>query len=57
VVTHSLKPYTQGVLDAEVQGRQGFTPYTLWASRFGLWPLLIVAVTLMLMTLPLRRRD
>jgi apolipoprotein N-acyltransferase len=57
VVTHSLKPFTQGVLDAEVQGRQGLTPYTWWASRFGLWPLLIVAVVLMLLTLPLRRRD
>jgi apolipoprotein N-acyltransferase len=57
VVTHSLKPFTQGVLDAEVQGRQGLTPYTWWASRFGLWPLLIVAVVLMLLTLPLRRRE
>jgi apolipoprotein N-acyltransferase len=57
VVTHSLKPFTQGVLDAEVQGRQGLTPYTWWASRFGLWPLLTVAVVLMLLTLPLRRRD
>jgi len=57
VVTHSLKPFTQGVLDAEVQGRQGLTPYTWWASRFGLWPLWIVVLVLMLLTLPLRRRD
>ena len=57
VVTHSVKPFTQGVLDAEVQGRQGLTPYAWWASRFGLWPLLIVAVVLMLLTLPLRRRE
>jgi len=56
-VTHSLKPFTQGVLDAEVQGRQGLTPYTWWALRFGLWPLFIVAVVLMLLTLPLRRRE
>ncbi|MGY4827516.1 apolipoprotein N-acyltransferase [Sphaerotilaceae bacterium SBD11-9] len=57
VVTHSLPPFTQGVLNAEVQGRQGLTPYTWWVSRFGLWPLLAVAVALMLLTLPLRRRD
>jgi len=57
VVTHSLKPFTQGVLDAQVQGRQGLTPYTWWASRFGLWPLLAVAVMLMLLTLPMRRRE
>ncbi len=57
VVTHSLKPFTQGVLDAKVEGRQGLTPYAWWASRFGLWPLLLVALALMLLTLPLRRRD
>jgi len=57
VVTHSLKPFTQGVLDAEVQGRQGLTPYTWWASRFGLWPLWALAAVLMLLTLPLRRRE
>jgi apolipoprotein N-acyltransferase len=56
-VTHSLPPHTRGVLNAEVQGRQGLTPYTWWVSRFGLWPLLVVAVALMLLTLPLRRRD
>ncbi len=57
VVTHSLQPFTQGVLDAKVEGRQGLTPYAWWASRFGLWPLLLVALALMLLTLPLRRRD
>lgn len=57
VVTHSLKPFTQGVLDAKVEGRQGLTPYAWWASRFSLWPLLALAVALMLLTLPLRRRD
>ena len=56
-VTHSLKPFTQGVLDAKVEGRQGLTPYAWWASRFSLWPLLALAVALMLLTLPLRRRD
>ncbi|MCR5885266.1 apolipoprotein N-acyltransferase [Rhizobacter sp. J219] len=57
VVTHSLPPFTQGVLDAQVEGRQGLTPYAWWASRYGLWPLVAVALVLMLMTLPLRRKE
>ncbi len=57
VVTHALPPHTQGVLEAQVEGRQGLTPYAWWASRYNLWPLLAVAVVLMLLTLPLRRKD
>ncbi len=38
-VTASLPPHTQGVLDAQVQGRTGLTPFAAWASRFGVWPL------------------
>ncbi len=55
-VTHALPPYAQGVLDAQVQGRQGLTPYAVWAARFGLWPLLVLALAVMLLALPLRRR-
>ncbi len=48
VVTHALKPHTQGVLEATVQGRNGITPFAWWAARLGLWlptafALLIVA--------------
>jgi apolipoprotein N-acyltransferase len=57
VVTHSLPPFTLGVLDAKVEGRQGLTPYAWWASHFGLWPLLALSLALMLITLPLRRRE
>ncbi|MEO8153739.1 MAG: apolipoprotein N-acyltransferase [Rhizobacter sp.] len=57
VVVQSLAPFTQGVLEAEIEGRQGLTPYAWWASRFGLWPLLAVAVALMVLTLPLRKRE
>jgi len=32
------------VLDAEVQGRDGLTPYAVWASRWGLWPVWGVVV-------------
>jgi apolipoprotein N-acyltransferase len=38
-VTHRLEPFTRGVLDARVEGRDGLTPYARWASRLGLWPL------------------
>jgi apolipoprotein N-acyltransferase len=56
VVTHSLPPFTQGVLEAQVEGRAGLTPYAWWVSRFGLWPLFGAAVLLLLIALPLRRR-
>jgi apolipoprotein N-acyltransferase len=56
-VTHSLPPLTQGVLEAPVQGRQGLTPFARWASRYGLWPLLALAVVVLLVPLPLRRRE
>ncbi|HJV63411.1 MAG TPA: apolipoprotein N-acyltransferase [Albitalea sp.] len=37
-VTASLKPYTAGVLEGTVQGREGLTPFAWWAARWGLWP-------------------
>ena len=43
-VTHMLPRYTRGVLTGEVQGRSGTTPFAWWASRYGLWPLWIVAL-------------
>jgi apolipoprotein N-acyltransferase len=42
-VTAQLPPFTRGVLRAEVQGRDGLTPFARWASRFGLWPLVLAA--------------
>ena len=48
-VTHRLPRFTQGVLDAEVQGRTGLTPFAWWASRVGLWPLLVAALLILLM--------
>ena len=43
-VTAALAPHTRGVLDAQVQGRSGLTPYARWASLAGLWPLLLLAL-------------
>lgn len=38
-----LAPYTRGVLQGTVQGRQGRTPFAVWASNLGLWPLVLAA--------------
>ena len=38
-VTYALAPHTQGMLDGEVQGRIGMTPFAWWAARVGVWPL------------------
>jgi apolipoprotein N-acyltransferase len=42
-VTHSLAPFTRGVLEASVQGRTGLTPFARWAASFDLWPLWVLA--------------
>jgi apolipoprotein N-acyltransferase len=43
-VTASLPRLTRGALEATVEGRTGTTPYAWWVSRFGLWPLWIIAL-------------
>ncbi len=43
VVTAALPPFTQGVLLAQVQGRQGLTPFARWSAAAGLWPLWALA--------------
>ncbi len=55
VVTHSLKPYTQGVLEATVQGRTGITPFAWWAARLGLWLPSVLASLIVLVALWRRR--
>ena len=47
-VTHALPRHTRGVLEGDVEGRSGITPYAWWASRFGLmpWWLAIFAIVL-----------
>ncbi|WP_298835271.1 apolipoprotein N-acyltransferase [uncultured Piscinibacter sp.] len=46
-VRHGLEPHTRGVLEGRVQGREGSTPFALWASRFGLWPALLLALAVL----------
>ncbi len=43
-VTHSLQRATRGVLEGEVEGRSGTTPYTRWVGAWGLLPLWLLAV-------------
>jgi apolipoprotein N-acyltransferase len=47
-ITHSLPRHTRGVLTGSVEGRQGLTPFAWWAGRFGLWPLWIFGITILL---------
>jgi len=55
-VVAALPPLRPGVLDGEVQGRQGVTPYARWAGAHGLWPLALAAVaTIVLVQLAARR--
>ena len=46
-ITDSLPPQTRGALQATVQGRSGVTPFAWWASRWGLLPLFLSALTLL----------
>ena len=48
VVTHSLPPFSVGILEGTVEGRQGLTPFAEWAGRFGLWPLWAIGLVLVL---------
>jgi len=54
-VTHSLPRSTRGVLVGEVEGRTGTTPFAWWVSRFGLWPIWIVALAIVLVAAYARR--
>lgn len=54
VVTHLLERLTRGRLEATVQGRSGITPYAQWTARWGLMPLWIGCLVLVLVIASLR---
>ncbi len=56
-VTARLAPYTRGVLQGRVQGREGVTPYARWASLAGLWPLWLAALAVVLAAVWLPHRQ
>ena len=47
-LTDQLPRLTRGALLANVEGRQGLTPYAYWTARWDLWPLFIFASLLLL---------
>lgn len=53
-VAASLSRLTRGVLQVDVEGRAGRTLYARWVSAFGLWPLWLAALGVVVFTL-LRR--
>ncbi len=54
-VTHAAAPHTAVALQGTVQGRTGITPYAWWLARWGLWPLLLLALGLLLLAWLKRR--
>jgi len=48
-VTHAAAPHTAMALHGTVEGRTGITPYARWLARWGLWPLLLSALGLLLL--------
>ena len=57
VVTAQMKWSERGVLQAEVEGRNGVTPFAKWAEAFGLWPLALLALVLIAACGRWRRRS
>ena len=47
-VRQALPPFSRGILEGTVEGRQGLTPFTEWAGRFDLWPLWAAALATLL---------
>ena len=49
-VTHMLPRLTRGVLVGDVEGRNGLTPFAWWVSRWGLWPLWFLGVSIVMLS-------
>ncbi len=55
-VTAALPHYVRDVLQTTIEGREGLTPYAWWVSRWGLWPLGLFGVGVVLLGLRLHSR-
>jgi apolipoprotein N-acyltransferase len=55
-VTAALPHYVRDILHTSLEGREGLTPYAWWVSRWGLWPLWLLGVGLVLLGLRLHSR-
>ncbi|PTT77373.1 apolipoprotein N-acyltransferase [Pelomonas sp. HMWF004] len=49
-VTARMAPLERGVLEAQVDGRSGSTPYARWLAALGLWPLWALALLALAVT-------
>ncbi len=49
-VTAQLPPFTRGALQGQVQGRTGNTVYADWVARWGLWPLVLLALLVLVVS-------
>jgi apolipoprotein N-acyltransferase len=56
-VTAALPRFTQGALDATVEGRTGLTPFAWWAARVDLWPLWALAALIVALSARRARGD
>lgn len=54
-VAAQIQPYTSAVLEGDVQGSVGLTPYARWASALGHWPLWVLALFPLVLSVAKRR--
>lgn len=55
-ITQAAPAHEAVVLQGVVQGRTGLTPYATWIGHLGLWPLWIMALVIVLVSVLARRR-
>ena len=55
-VTVRLPPLVEAALEASVEGRLGATPYARWLAAWGLWPLVLLGMSIVAGAALTRRR-
>lgn len=56
-VVHALAPFDRDVLQGQVQGRAGFTPYARWVHALGLTPLTLLCLAVLVVAWRRRTRS